>query len=49
MGLRTCKRCGKQYDPSKGNAPVGCYCSSRCYMADFKQKQKEAERKAKRK
>ena len=49
MGLRTCKRCGKQYDPSKANTPLGCFCSSRCSMEDMKQKQKEAEQKAKRK
>lgn len=45
MGLRTCKRCGKQYDPSKGNAPIGSYCSTRCFELDLKQKQQELDRK----
>ncbi len=46
MGLRTCKRCGKKYDPTKGNACIGSYCSNRCFELDMKQKQQELDRKS---
>lgn len=46
MGLRICKRCGKQYDPSLGRSAHGSYCSTRCFELDLKQKREEAMRKA---
>lgn len=46
--LRTCKWCGKQFDPSRPNGSRStAYCSGRCYSAANREEQKERQRRDK--